>query len=349
MHMKKLGFTNIDVTSICLGTMTWGNQNTEAEAHEQLDYATGEAGINFIDTAEIYPIPPKLELQGLTEQYLGTWLKKRGKRDDLVIATKVASRNQAGSIRERDASIGLTRESIRAAVEGSLKRLQTDYIDLYQVHVPDRKMNNFGVRGFTEQGEDDGATIEETLTALHELVKEGKVVNIGVSNESPWGVYEYLRVSALKDLVRIVTIQNQYSLLNRTFEIGLSEFCFRDGISLLGYSPLSMGVLSGKYLGGAKPEGARFTLSERSRPRYNPDHAQEAIARYVDIAKKHGLVPSEMAIAFAASRPFAASAIIGATTMEQLKSDINGGNITLSSDVLADIAQVYLEIPDPHA
>lgn len=348
MEMRSLGTTDMKVTSICLGTMTWGNQNTEADAHEQLDYAISR-GLNFIDTAEVYPIPPSREMQGRTETYIGTWLAKRGKRDDLVIATKISSRNQASNIRERDASIGLTRESIRFAINGSLRRLQTDHLDLYQVHVPDRSVNNFGVRGYAESMDEGGASIEETLAALDGLVKEGKMRAIGVSNETPWGVHEYLRVSREKGYVRLATMQQQYSLINRTFEIGLSEFALKEHISLLAYSPLSMGVLSGKYLGGAKPENARFTLFERSRARYNPPQAQAGIARYVDIAKKHGLDPAQMAIAFAASRPFAASAIIGATTMEQLKRNIDAGDVTLSPEVLEDIAQAYLEIPDPTA
>ncbi len=253
MELRTLGKTDINVTSICLGTMNWGNgQCDENDAHEQLDYAVAH-GVNFIDTAEIYPIPPTLATQGLTEVYVGTWLQKRGKRDDLVLASKVSSRNQAGSIRERDASLGLTRESIRMAVEGSLRRLQTDYLDLYQVHVPDRALNNFGLRNYAEDYGLQGASIEETLSALDELVKEGKVRSIGVSNESPWGTTEYVRIAEEKGLTRIATIQNQYSLLNRTYELGHAEITFREKVSLLAYSPLSMGVLSGKYLGGARP------------------------------------------------------------------------------------------------
>lgn len=349
MEIRTLGNTDIKVTSICLGTMTWGNQNTEAQAHEQLDYATGEGGVNFIDTAEVYPIPPQLDFQGRTETYIGNWLAKRGKRDDLVIASKVASRNMAEIIRERDASIGLTRESIRTAIEGSLRRLKTDYLDLYQVHVPDRPANYFGVRGYTEISSDEGAAIEETLEALNEFVTEGKVRALGVSNETAWGIHEYLRVAKEKGYTRIATIQNQYSLTNRTFEVGLSEFALKEKISLLAYSPLAMGALSGKYLGGAMPEGARFTLFERNRLRYNGPHVQAGLERYVEIAKWHGLDPAQMAIAFAAGRPFAASAIIGATTMEQLKSDIAAGGMILSEDVMKDIAKVYFEIPDPTA
>ena len=303
MEIRTLGNTDIKVTSICLGSMNWGQQNSEEDAHAQLDYAIN-AGVNFIDTAEVYPIPPELERQGRTETYIGTWLAKRGKRGDLVIASKISGRNQAKSIQHRDASGGLTRANIRAAIEGSLTRLETDYLDLYQVHVPDRRLNNFGVRAYDADFGLDGAAIEETLSALDELVKEGKVRAIGVSNESPWGVSEYLRIAREKGYTRIASIQNQYSLLNRTYELGLSEFSIREQISLLAYSPLSMGALTGKYLGGARPAGARHVLFTRNEDRYNPPRAQEAIAKFVALAKEYDMDPSTFAIAFTVSRPF---------------------------------------------
>jgi len=345
MKYKKIPNTNLEVSEICLGSMTWGNQNTEEDAHEQLDYALSQ-GVNFIDTAEMYPIPPERELQGRTETYIGTWLKKTGNRDKVIIASKVCI--ESSLIQTRDTSNPhYDEKNIRDAIEGSLTRLQTDYIDLYQIHWPERKTNFFGIRGYQHDENDQSTKIEETLRVLNELVKEGKIHYIGISNETPWGILEYLRVAEKKGYPRIVTIQNQYSLLNRTFEIGLAEMILKEGIGLLPYSPLSMGVLSGKYLNGAKPEKSRLTISERHGARYNHDHTQEAIARYVEVAKKHELDPSQMALAFILSRPFNTSVIIGATTMEQLKTDIDSINIILSDEVLSDIEDIYKQIPDP--
>jgi aryl-alcohol dehydrogenase-like predicted oxidoreductase len=354
MQYKKIPGTDIEVPTICLGSMTWGQQNTEAQAHEQLDYAVEEKGLKFIDTAEMYPVPPTPELQGTTESFIGTWLEKRGKRDDLVIASKVTPSNM---IRTREISLKadesksrLDRKSIREAIEGSFKRLNVDYLDLYQVHYPERNANFFGARGFTELDPADDATeIEETLDAMTELVKEGKVRAIGVSNETPWGINEYLRFSREKGLARISTTQNQYSLTNRTYEIGLSEIGLRENVGLLAYSPLAMGVLSGKYLGGARPEGARFTLTNRNSDRYNSDAVQPAVAAYLEIAKKHEIDPSAMAIAFVASRPFVTSAIFGATNLDQLKTNISAGELTLSPEILAEIDTVYKTYPDPSA
>ncbi len=325
--------------------MNWGQQNTEEDAHAQLDYAV-EHGVNFIDTAEAYPIPPDPEKQGATERYLGSWLKKREKRSNLIIASKVAGVFQKSMIKQRDASAGYTRENIRAAVNGSLERLGLEYLDLYQVHVPDRKANYFGIRGFENVAEEDVTSIEETLAALDELVKDGKVRAVGVSNETPWGVSEYLRIAREKGYTRIVAIQNQYSLINRTFEIGLSEICLRENVGLLAYSPLSGGVLSGKYLDGAKPEGARFTLFSRNSERYNNLRVQEAARRYVELAKKHDLNPSAMALAFVASRSFTTSAIIGATTMEQLKTNVAAGDLELSNEVMEGIREIHANLPD---
>jgi aryl-alcohol dehydrogenase-like predicted oxidoreductase len=345
MKYKKIPHTDLEVSEICLGTMTFGRQNTEEEAHAQLDYAMTQ-GINFIDTAELYPVPPELELQGLTETYIGNWLAKRGNRKDLIIATKVAA---VDLIRTRtvEGKPRLDKKSIREAIEGSLARLQTDYIDLYQIHWPERKTNFFGIRAYPYSTEDDATDIEETLTTLTELIAEGKVRYIGVSNETAWGVSEYLRLSREKGLARIVRIQNQYSLLNRTFEIGLSEFCAHEGIGLLPYSVLSMGVLAGKYLDGQKPEGARFTISERNSSRYNAPEAQDAIRAYVELAHKHNIDPSVMAIAFANMQPFTTSTIIGATTLEQLKTDIGACDVVLSDELLKDIDELYKKIPDP--
>jgi len=345
MQTRKIGSSDLEVPIICLGTMNWGQQNDETEAHKQLDYAVEERGLYFIDTAEIYPIPPETEKQGRTETYIGNWLKKRGKRDDLVIATKVGAAHYIGT-RDTGPIPHYDRKSIREAIEGSLKRLQTDYNDLYQVHFPERKANFFGVRGYTERTHDTATPIEETLEALGELVKEGKVRYIGISNETPWGVAEYLRLSREKGLPRIVSIQNQYSLLNRTFEIGLSEMCIRENIGLLPYSPLNMGMLTGKYLNGNRPAGARFTLYERNNERYNPPHAQEAVKRYVQLAKDNGLEPVQLALAFAASRDFTASVIIGTTSVEQLKMNIDSAAVTLTPEILRGIAEIHTAFPD---
>ncbi len=348
MEMRKIPHSDLTVSKLCLGSMNWGQQNTESDAHEQLDYAVAN-GINFIDTAEVYPIPPDPEKQGTTERYIGTWLKKSGKRDGLIIASKVGGLFQSRMIKTRDASKGLTRENIKQAIDGTLVRLQIDHIDLYQVHVPDRTSNYFGKRGFESVTDEQVPSIEETLEGLADIVKSGKVRYIGVSNETPWGTAEYLRLSREKGLPRIVTIQNQYDLTNRTFEIGLSEICLRDGVGLLPYSSLGGGALSGKYLGGARPAGARHTLYERNRERYNGSHVQGGIQAYVDLAKKHGLDPAQMALAFTNDRPFVSSNIIGCTSMEQLKTDIASADMKLSPAVMADIADIYKRIPDPHA
>lgn len=345
MEYRTIGTSDLKVPVICLGTMNWGQQNTEKEAHEQLSYAIDERGLTFIDTAEMYPVPPEAEKQGRTETYIGNWLAKRGKRDDLIIATKVTP---SPLIRTRN--IGdksrLDRASIRDAIEGSLSRLQTDYVDLYQVHFPERRTNFFGVRGYVHDPSDESTPIEETLEALGELVKEGKVRYIGVSNETPWGVSEYLRISREKSLPRIVSIQNQYSLTNRTFEIGLAEIAIREKVGLLAYSTLGMGVLTGKYLGGSKPAGARFTLFERNSERYNSPIAQDAIKKYVKIARDHNIDPAQLAIAFAKDRQFLSSVIIGTTTLDQLKVDIDSADLHLSEDVLQAIDAVYKQFPD---
>jgi aryl-alcohol dehydrogenase-like predicted oxidoreductase len=346
MHYTELSNTGIKISRLCFGTMNIGQQNSEADGHEQMDYAVAR-GINFIDTAEMYPIPPSKEKQGLTETFIGTWLKKRGKRDDLVIASKVSSRNQNSFMSSRDASQGLNRKNILEAIDGTLLRLGTDYLDLYQVHTPDRHTNIFGIRGVAGLDGDDGVSVEETLSALTEVVKSGKVRHIGISNETPWGISEYLRLSREKGLARIVSIQNQFSLLNRTFEIGMSEMCLRENIALLPYSVLNKGVLTGKYFGGARPAGARFTLWERDFPRYNPPHAQVPLKKYMDLAANAGIEPSQLAIAFALTRDFIPSVIIAGTSIAQLKTNIDSIDISLSEDVMQSIKSLSLEHPDP--
>lgn len=348
MEMRKLPGTDVSVSSLCLGTMNFGQQCDEVNAHEQLDYAVAN-GINFIDTAEMYPVPPEKEKQGMTEGFIGRWIQKRGKRDDLVIASKVSGRRQAGPMRTRDASQGLTRKNIFEAIDGTLQRLQTDYVDLYQVHTTDRFTLNWGQRGIETLNGDDGTPIEETLSALGELVKLGKIRHIGVSNETPWGLMEYLRLHREKGLPKIVTIQNNYGIMSRTFEVGLSEICLRENIGLLPYSILNRGVISGKYLNGAKPAGAKFTIWDRDSQRYNAPWYEPVVRRYMEVAEKHGLDVVQMAIAFCLTRAFIPSVIIAATKMEQLISDIEAAQITLSPEVMADIADVYLKMPDPTA
>lgn len=349
MKKNKLGTSDLHVTDICLGTMNWGQQCDEKEAHAQLSYAIDERGVNFIDTAEAYPIPPDPKLQGTTETFTGNWLgapENASKRSDIILATKVCNAPFVSS-RPTGAHQKLDRASIREAIEGSLTRLQTDYIDLYQVHWPERATNFFHKRGYEHPEADHSTPIEETLEALGELVKEGKVRHIGVSNETPWGIGEYLRLAKEKGLPRIISNQTHYNLLNRTFEIGLAEQAIKEDVPLLSYSVLSGGALSGKYLNGQKPEGARFTVTDRNSARNNGECLQGAIGRYVEIAKKHDLDPAQMALAFSVSRPFMGSTIIGATSHDQLVACIDASDVTLSQDVLDDIATVYSDIPDP--
>lgn len=345
MKYKIIPNTDLKVSEICLGSMNWGQQNTEEEAHAQLDYALSQ-GINFIDTAEVYPIPPDKSKQGLTEKYIGTWLEKTGNRSKIILASKV-SVSTIMQTRNVGENPHYDNKSIREAIEGSLSRLKTNYLDLYQIHWPERKTNFFGIRGYKFDGKDESTEIEETLKVLNDLVNEGKVRYIGISNETPWGLSEYLRIAKEKGYPKIVTIQNQYSLINRTFEIGLAEMILKENIGLLTYSALSMGVLSGKYLNGARPEKARFSISDRNSDRYNPPHAQTAIKRYVEIAKKYDLDPSQMAIAFVLSRPFNTSVIVGATSIEQLASDIKSIDVILTDKILEEIENVYKENPDP--
>jgi len=349
MKYRKLGTTDIDVSVICMGTMNFGEQNTEAEGHAQMDYAVSQ-GINFIDTAEFYPIPPHKESHGRTETYIGNWLKKNKNRDDLIIASKIIGPSEFTYVRGDNKPTRLDAASIRKAVDESLKRLQIDTIDLYQIHWPSRKTNYFGIRDFTYDKEHDenAPSIEEILTTMKELIKEGKIKYVGLSNETSLFVMEYLRHHREKDMPRIQSIQNPYSLLMREYENALAEISIREKVSLLVYSPLAHGVLTGKYLNGAMPEKSRFAYSGgRNSERYNPAHAQNAIKAYLNIAKKHDLDPAQMAISYVNDREFVTSNIIGATTMEQLKADIESVDLTLNSEVMAEIAQIHLEYPNP--
>ncbi len=324
--------------------MTWGEQNTESEAHQQLDYAL-ERGVNFIDTAELYPVPPRAETYGLTEQYIGTWLKQRNNRDQIILASKVASRGDWITYM-RDGNICLDRKNIEAALEKSLQRLQTDYIDLYQLHWPDRNTNFFGKLGFEYDPNDNPVSIEETLEVINDIIKSGKVRYFGLSNETPWGAMQFAKLSNQKNYPKPVSIQNPYNLLNRSYEIGLSEVSHRENMGLLAYSPLGFGVLSGKYLNNARPAGARLTLFDRF-DRYTNDNALRATEEYVAIAKRHKLDPAQMALAYVNSRSFLTANIIGATNMEQLKSDIDSIDLTLDEDVITEIESVHTAIPNP--
>ena len=342
MEYRTLGDTGVEVSVICLGTMTWGEQNTEAEAHEQLDYAVAH-GVNFIDTAEMYPVPPRRETQGVTETHIGGWLKRRTDRERLVIASKVSGPGMQDYLR---GGPRLTRDHVERAVEASLERLATDYIDLYQVHWPARRTNFFGKLGYAHENDDDATPIAETLEALGDLVAQGRVRHVGISNETPWGAMAWLREAAARGLPRIVGIQNPYGLLNRTFEIGLAEIAHRERCGLLAYSPLGFGVLSGKYLDGARPSGARLTLFDYF-TRYTGERGVAATRRYVEIARQAGLDPAQMALAYVNTRSFVTSNIIGATTMEQLRCNIESAGVAPSEDVLAAIERVHEEIPNP--
>lgn len=344
MEFRKLGQTDTEVSAICLGTMTFGKQNSEAEAHAQLDAAVA-AGVNFIDTAEMYPVPPEAETFTLTEQYIGNWLRKRGAREQLIITTKVAGRGDWLPWIRNNRNC-LDRPNIETAINGSLQHLQTDYIDLYQLHWPDRSTNFFGELGYRHQPDQHSVPIEETLRVLADLVEAGKVRHIGLSNETPWGTMKFLQLAEQCGLPRAVSIQNPFSLLNRTFEVGLAEIAHREQCGLLAYSPLGFGVLSGKYLNGTRPEGARISLFERF-SRYTNPRCEHATAAYVKLARNHGLNPAQMALAFVTSRPFVTSTIIGATNLEQLQDNLDSANIRLDDDILEAIEAIHADNPNP--
>jgi aryl-alcohol dehydrogenase-like predicted oxidoreductase len=348
MEYRRLGNSDIEVSLIGLGTMTWGEQNSEREAHEQIDYAL-EHGVTLIDAAEMYPVPPRPETQGATERAIGTWLAQhRSAREKIVLATKIAgpARQPHNPRHIRGEGNQFDRKNLTEALNDSLKRLQTEYVDLYQLHWPDRSTMTFGRSAYPWVEDTYTVPIEETLSVLAEFVKEGKVRHIGVSNETPWGVAQFLHASEKLGLPRIVSIQNPYSLLNRTFEAGLSEFTHRDGIGLLAYSPLAFGWLSGKYEGGARPAGARITLFERFQ-RYSKPHTVQATSRYVELAKQHGLSPAQFALAFVNSRPFMTSNLIGATSLAQLKENIASVDVKLSQEALAEIDALHERQPNP--
>ncbi|WP_346892578.1 aldo/keto reductase [uncultured Roseibium sp.] len=342
MDYRRLGRTDLNVSSICLGTMTFGEQNTEAEGHAQMDFAV-DRGINFLDTAELYPIAPIKETQGRTERIIGTWLKSRGNRDKIVLASKVVGRT-ANTWFRKDGSEGrLTKVQIEEAVNQSLRNLQTDYIDLYQLHWPDREVSGFGSNPTqwvdTEPAADE-TPIEVTLEALDGLVKAGKVRHIGLSNESAWGTMTFVKAAEAMGLPRVASIQNAYSLVNRTFEINLAEIALRENVGLLAYSALAQGYLTGKYRNGALPHGTRKTLFNRLQ-RYEKPGTAEAIDDYLALAKEAGLDVAQMAIAFALGRSFVTSVIIGATHMDQLETDIAAADVKITDDLEARINAIH--------
>jgi len=335
--------TNIKVSKICLGTMTWGNQNTEAEGHTQLDYAF-EQGINFIDTAELYPVPAKAKTSGRTSEIIGNWLQKTGNRDKVILASKIAG---PGEYTAHIRTTGFSNEAIKEAVNSELKRLQTDYIDLYQLHWPERQTNTFGVRDYKHNPNDPWEdNFNEVLHTLDEVIKEGKIRHIGISNEKAWGTMRFLEASKTHNLPRMITIQNPYSLLCRTFEGDLAEVSMREDIGLLAYSPLGFGVLSGKYIKGIAADNARINLFPTF-ARYSSEQSAEATRKYLKIAEKNNLSLTQMSLAFVNQQPFVTSNIIGATTMEQLKENIASIGLELSRDILEQINTVHAAIPNP--
>lgn len=343
METRPLGRTGLRVSALCLGTMTWGEQNTQEEGFAQMDLAVAR-GINFFDTAEMYAVPPTAKTHGTTETIIGHWFRARpGIRQKIVLASKVSG---PGLAHVRDGKPRLNRAHITAAIDASLARLQTDYLDLYQLHWPDRNTNYFGKLGYRHDVEEESTPIAETLAVLGELVQSGKIRHIGLSNETPWGTMRFLTTAETQNLPRAASIQNPYSLLNRTFEIGLAEIAHREDIGLLAYSPLAFGVLSGKYLGGARPAGARISLFKRF-GRYTNPQAETATAQYVALAKTHGLDPAQMALQYVTTRSFVTSNIIGATSIAQLTANIDSANVQLSDEVLKGIEEIHTAQPNP--
>lgn len=343
MNYTTLGQTGINVSKICLGTMTFGEQNTEAEGHEQLDYALDQ-GINFIDTAELYSVPPRAETTGSTERIIGTWINSRKNRDKFILASKITGPSKMTWIRD---ALVFNKEQLVKALEGSLQRLQTDYLDLYQLHWPERPTNYFGKRGYVHN---DSSKWEdnflEILQVLDGFVKAGKIRHFGISNETPWGFMRYMQESEKHDLPRCQSIQNPYSLLNRLFEVGLAEISIREQAGLLAYSPMGFGMLSGKYHKGTASENSRINRY-KNYSRYSSTQSMEATRQYLEIAEKHGLTLAQMSLAFVNTRPFLTANIIGATSMEQLKENIDSINIDLSEELLKEIEAVHNTIPDP--
>ncbi len=348
MKYRKLGSTNIEVSVICLGTMTFGEQNTQLEGFEQMDYAF-ESGINFFDTAELYAVMPRKETYGKTEEIIGNWFKERRCRDKVILATKIASKSDGLEwIREGKNKLGFDKKNMNDAVDASLKRLQTDYIDLYQLHWPERKVPIFGKLDFEyDPNDNEWNVIQEVLENLNELIKIGKIRNVGLSNETPWGTMKFLQIANKNKLPRMMSIQNAYSLVNRVFDIANSEVSIREKCGLLAYSPIAGGRLSGKYMNNKSPENARYTLWPSRFSRHQTERGEKAISNYVALAKKYNIAPATFANAFVNDRPFVTSNIIGATSMTQLKENIDSINITLSKEILKEIEEIHLINPNP--
>ncbi len=344
MHYRKLGRTDLNVSALCLGTMTWGEQNTEEQGFAQIERAKA-AGINFLDTAEMYPVPPRPETYAATERVIGNWFKRQGDRADWILASKIAGPGN-GISHIRDGQLKFNREHIVAALDASLQRLQTDWIDLYQLHWPERSTNFFGKLGYQHTQDHLDTPLQETLQVLDEQVKAGKIRHVGLSNETPWGTMKFLGLADSGNLPRPVSIQNPYNLLNRPFEVGLAEVAIREQCGLLAYSPLAFGMLSGKFENGARPAGSRLALFSRF-TRYANDQAIAATSRYVALAREHGLDPAQMALAFVTAQPFVTSNIIGATSLEQLDSNLASIDLQLSEEVLAGIEAIHKAQPNP--
>ncbi len=348
MKYRKLGTTDLDVSAICLGTMTWGEQNSQEEAFEQMNYST-ERGINFFDTAELYAVMPRKETYGRTEEIIGNWLHQKKNRNKIILASKIASKSDGLEwIRKGANNLGFDKTNLNEAIDSSLKRLKTDYIDLYQLHWPERKVPMFGQLDFDyDRSDTDWNSIEEVLENLQELIKAGKIRYIGLSNETPWGVMKFLSLANEKKLPRMMSVQNVYSLVNRVFDIANSEVSIREKCGLLAYSPLAGGRLSGKYINGKNPKNARYTLWPRRFSRHHTKRGELAIEKYVNLAKKIGVTPSTFANAFVNGRPFVTSNIIGATSIEQLKENIDSINLSLSNDIIKEIQDIHLSDPNP--
>ncbi len=347
MKYRKLGTTGLDVSVICLGTMTFGEQNTQQDGFDQMDYAF-ERGVNFFDTAELYAVMPRKETYGKTEEIIGNWFKEKKNRDKIILASKIASKSDGLEwIRGGAEKLGFDKANMNAAIDASLKRLKTEYIDLYQLHWPERKIPRFGQLDYKYDPVDNWTSIEEVLYNLNELVKAGKILHAGLSNETPWGMMKFLQVSKEKNLPRMMSIQNVYSLVNRVFDISHSEVSIAENLGLLAYSPLAGGRLSGKYIGGANPKNARYTLWPRRFSRHHTTRGEIAIEKYVKLAQKYGIKPSTFANAFVNDRPFVTSNIIGATSMDQLKENIESIDIVLSDETLLEIEEIHLGNPNP--
>lgn len=343
MKYTNLANTNVKVSKICLGTMTWGEQNTEAEGHAQMDLAF-QKGVNFFDTAELYPVPAKAKTYGRTSEIIGSWFKKTGNRDKIILASKIAG---TGDYTAHIRKTGFSAEAIREAIDLELRRLQTDYIDLYQLHWPERNTNTFGVRDYKHDANDSWEdNFNEILNTLDSVIKEGKIRHFGISNEKAWGTMRYLEESKKHELPRTITIQNAYSLLNRTFEGDLAEVSMRENIGLLPYSTLANGVLTGKYIEGKDTANSRLNLFTHFK-RYSSEQTTKATKQYLQLAKENCLSLTQMALAFVNQQPFVASNIVGATNVEQLEENIDSVNVDISNDLLAEINAIHAKFPNP--